>query len=82
MAFLAFCFWGVYFFKLERGSDKYFLNLEAVFLNQNDLDSYNHSIFRRTIPLHIHKPVMIISWNLKSEYVLKNCIKNNENKSY
>jgi len=63
-------------------NDKYFLNLEAVFFNQDDLDRYNHSIFRRTVPLHIHKPVMIISWNLKPAYVLNNCIKTNENKSY
>ena len=63
-------------------SGKYFLNLEAVFFNQEDLDRYNYSIFRKTVPLHIHKPVMIVSWNLKPAYVLNICIKNNENKSY
>lgn len=63
-------------------SGKYFLSLEAVFFNQDDLNKYNYSIFRKTVPLHIHKPVMIISWNLKPACVLKNYIKNNENKSY
>jgi hypothetical protein len=61
---------------------KYFLSLEAVFFNQDDLDKYNYSIFRTAVPLHIYKPVMIVSWNLKSACVLKNYIKNNENKSY
>lgn len=57
---------------------KYFLNLEAVFFNQEELDRYNYSIFRKTIPLHIHKPVMLVSWTLKPIHVLNNCIKNNE----
>lgn len=61
---------------------KYFLCLEAVFFDQDDLNKYNYSIYRTAVPMHIHKPVMIISWNLKPAYVLKNYITNNENKSH
>lgn len=65
-----------------NSNEKYLLTLEAVFFNQDDLNRYNSSIFRRVVPLNICKPVMVVAWNLKPKFVLNSYINSNENKSY
>ena len=47
----------------------YYLQLEHLFRTQEDLDNFNFSLLKGITSKEILKPFMIVSWNLKPEYM-------------
>jgi len=49
--------------------------LEQIFLTQKDIENYKFSIIKRMLPRTISRPFMLVSWSLKSKYILESATK-------
>ena len=48
--------------------------LEQIFLTQKDIENYKFQIIKKIFPRTISRPFMLVSWSLKSKYILESTI--------
>lgn len=52
-------------------ADRYTVNIEEIFFNQEQIENYGFSAIRAIVPKMIVRPIILISWNMKPNVIVE-----------